>query len=59
MKFDMKKDKKITLSIKCQHIAPINNLSKDIQSDSLKIGIFADNGSGKTFISRLFRLTEN
>ncbi|MCA6084991.1 MAG: AAA family ATPase [Endomicrobium sp.] len=55
----MKKDKKITLSIKCQNIAPINNLSKDIQSDSLKIGIFADNGSGKTFISRLFRLTEN
>lgn len=44
--------------IQCQNIAPILNLSKEISSNSLKIGVFANNGSGKTFISRLFRLTE-
>lgn len=44
--------------IKCQNIAPIENLAKEIKSSSLKIGVFANNGSGKTFISRLFRLTE-
>jgi hypothetical protein len=45
--------------LKCQNIAPIANLVKEITSTSLKIGVFANNGSGKTFISRLFRLTEN
>ncbi|KYG81104.1 wobble nucleotide-excising tRNase [Roseivirga ehrenbergii] len=51
-------DDKIKTVIKCQNIAPIENLSKEIKSSSLKIGVFANNGSGKTFISRLFRLTE-
>jgi len=46
-------------SLKCQNIAPISNLVREINSTSLKIGVFANNGSGKTFISRLFRLTEN
>jgi wobble nucleotide-excising tRNase len=50
---------KIKTIIKCQNIAPIENLTKEIKSSSLKIGIFANNGCGKTFISRLFRLTEN
>jgi hypothetical protein len=54
----MADNKKIKTSIHCQAIAPIENLSKEISSNSLKIGIFANNGSGKTFISRLFRLTE-
>lgn len=49
---------KIKTEINCQNIAPINNLKKEIKSSSLKIGVFANNGSGKTFISRMFRLTE-
>jgi wobble nucleotide-excising tRNase len=46
-------------NLQCQNIAPISNLNREINSTSLKIGVFANNGSGKTFISRLFRLTEN
>ena len=49
---------KIKTNIQCVNIAPIENLSKGISSNSLKIGVFANNGSGKTFISRLFRLTD-
>ncbi len=49
---------KITTVIKCQNIAPIESLTREIKSNSLKIGVFANNGSGKTFLSRLFRLTE-
>jgi wobble nucleotide-excising tRNase len=51
-------DDKITTTIKCQNIAPIENLTREIKSSSLKMGVFANNGSGKTFLSRLFRLTE-
>lgn len=51
-------DDKITTVIKCQNIAPIENLTREIKSSSLKMGVFANNGSGKTFLSRLFRLTE-
>lgn len=51
-------DDKITTIINCQNIAPIENLTREIKSSSLKIGVFANNGSGKTFLSRLFRLTE-
>lgn len=54
----MAEDSKIKTTIKCQNIAPLENLDKEIQSNSLKIAVFANNGSGKTFISRLFRLTE-
>jgi hypothetical protein len=50
--------KMIKTIIQCQNIAPIENLDREINSNSLKIGVFANNGSGKTFISRLFRLTE-
>lgn len=49
---------KIKTVIECQNIAPIENLKREIKSSSLKIAVFANNGSGKTFISRLFRLTE-
>jgi hypothetical protein len=52
-------NEKINTNIQCQNIAPIENLTRLISSNSLKIGVFANNGSGKTFISRLFRLTEN
>lgn len=51
-------DNKITTVINCQNIAPIENLVREIKSSSLKMGVFANNGSGKTFLSRLFRLTE-
>ena len=51
-------DDKITTIIKCRNIAPIENLTREIKSGSLKMGVFANNGSGKTFLSRLFRLTE-
>lgn len=49
---------KIKTKIQCQNIAPIENLTREISSNSLKFGVFANNGSWKTFISRLFRLTE-
>ncbi|WP_051605767.1 hypothetical protein [Polaribacter sp. Hel_I_88] len=52
-------EEKIKTNIQFQNIAPIKNLTRLISSNSLKIGVFANNGSGKTFISRLFRLTEN
>ena len=52
-------EQKIKTEINCRNIAPIENLTKEIRSSSLKFGIFANNGSGKSFISRMFRLTEN
>lgn len=45
------------ISIQCKNIAPIENLNRELSLGSLKIGVFANNGSGKTFISRLFGLT--
>lgn len=51
-------NKKITTKIKAKNIAPIKDLSKEISSSSIKFGIFANNGSGKTYLSRLFRLAE-
>jgi hypothetical protein len=54
----MAEENKIRTTFNCQNIAPLENLDKEIQSSSLKIAMFANNGSGKTFISRLFRLTE-
>ncbi|MCY1633519.1 AAA family ATPase [Marinifilum sp. D737] len=50
---------KIKTLIKCENIAPIDSLDREIKSGTLKLGIFANNGSGKTFVSRLFRLSEN
>ena len=49
----------IHTSIICKNIAPLVDLKYNISSSSLKFAIFANNGSGKTFISRLFRLLEN
>ena len=49
---------KIKISIECEHIAPIDHLQREIQVGSLKMGIYANNGSGKTFLSRLFRMFE-
>jgi wobble nucleotide-excising tRNase len=52
-------EQKIKTEINCENIAPIKSLNKEISSGSLKFGVFANNGSGKTFISRMFRLTES
>lgn len=52
-------NKTIKTTIKCRNIAPLENLDKTFSSSSLKLGIFAGNGSGKTYISRMFRLLEN
>lgn len=55
----MANENNIKSELACQNIAPIENLTKELNTSSLKIGVFANNGSGKTFLSRLFRLTEN
>lgn len=49
---------KIKVKLKCTNIAPLVNLDNEFESSSLKIGVFANNGCGKTFISRMFRLLE-
>lgn len=49
----------IKTSIICKNIAPLESLQREISSSSLRYAIFANNGSGKTFISRLFRLLEH
>lgn len=50
---------KIKVKFKCTNIAPLVNLDNEFENNSLKIGVFANNGCGKTFISRMFRLLEN
>lgn len=47
------------IKIKCENLAPIKNLFAEIKPKNLRIGIYANNGSGKTYISRAFRLLEN
>jgi hypothetical protein len=43
----MPDNSKIKTTIKCQNIAPLENLNKEFQSNSLKIAVFANNGCGK------------
>ncbi len=49
----------IKTTLKCNKIGPLDDLNSSENSSSLKFGVFANNGSGKTFISRMFRLAEN
>lgn len=49
----------IKTTIKCTNIAPLDSIDKTFESPALKLGIFASNGSGKTYLSRMFRLIEN
>lgn len=50
--------KTINTRIKCENLAPFTLLEKELNTSMLRIGIFANNGSGKTFLSRVFRLLE-
>lgn len=50
--------KNINVSIDCRNVAPLTKLSANIQTSDLKLAIFAQNGSGKTYLSRMFRLLE-
>jgi len=50
--------KQIKTKITCENLAPLLKFDEEIESDTLKIAIFANNGSGKTFLSRMFRLAE-
>lgn len=51
-------DKK-RLTLKIKNIGPNKDITFEDNLDQLKLGIFARNGTGKTFISRSFRLFEN
>ncbi|MCW3084259.1 MAG: hypothetical protein JWP12_1625 [Bacteroidetes bacterium] len=48
--------KTINTKIEAQNIGPHENLTATFPMTALKIGVFANNGSGKTFLSRMFRL---
>ncbi len=48
----------LTIEINIENIGPHEKINFTGQSSSLKTAIYANNGSGKTFISRLFRLLE-
>ena len=48
----------IEVNLKCRNIAPLANLDSTFTNSSLKVGVYATNGSGKTYISRMFRLFE-
>lgn len=50
--------KGIRTIIKCENVAPFTLLEKELHTNMLRIGIFANNGSGKSFLSRMFRLLE-
>ena len=48
----------LNVKIQCTNIAPLTKLDNEFENKSLKIGVFANNGCGKTFLSRMFRLLE-
>lgn len=48
----------ISFDIECNDLASIKHLKREVKTPSLKLGVYANNGSGKTFISRMFRLLE-
>lgn len=51
--------KNITTEIKVENIGPLLAINDSFPMSKLKLGVFANNGSGKTFISRAFRLLNN
>ena len=50
---------KVKTTLVAQNYAPLKNFNGVIDSDSLRITIYADNGEGKTFISKAFRMIED
>lgn len=48
--------KEISIEMISSNLGPHEALNTKIQTSSLEIGIYANNGSGKTFLSRAFRL---
>ncbi|MCD4698204.1 MAG: AAA family ATPase [Bacteroidales bacterium] len=50
--------KNISLKIKARNIGPHIDLKSEHQMGSLNIGLFSNNGIGKTFLSRMFRIDE-
>ncbi|DAB34659.1 MAG: hypothetical protein PWQ42_298 [Sulfurospirillum sp.] len=49
----------LTIGLKIENIGPHAKIDFTGKTSSLKTAMYANNGSGKTFISRLFRLIEN
>lgn len=49
----------IKVALRCINYAPFSNLTCEIPLKSLKFCIYADNGAGKTFLSKAFQLTES
>lgn len=49
----------LNIDFKIENIGPHKNLDFNGKVSSLKTAIYANNGSGKTFISRLFRLLDD
>lgn len=49
----------LTIGLEIENIGPHSKINFKAKTSSLKTAIYANNGSGKTFISRLFRLIEN
>ncbi|WP_291097822.1 MULTISPECIES: AAA family ATPase [unclassified Flavobacterium] len=49
--------KNISIEIISTNLGPHEALNTKVQTSSLEIGIYANNGSGKTFLSRAFRLS--
>lgn len=50
--------KDLTIELEATNLGPFSHLNFSDKISSLQIGIFANNGSGKTFLSRAFRLLE-
>lgn len=48
--------KNISIEISTTNLGPHESLNSKLQTSSLEIGIYANNGTGKTFLSRAFRL---
>ncbi len=51
--------KNITTEIKAENLGPHLIINDSFPMSQLKLGVFANNGSGKTFLSRAFRLLNN
>jgi hypothetical protein len=50
---------KIKFLLETKNLGPLVSLREQHETDSLKIGIYANNGTGKTFFSRALRLLNN